>query len=151
MHECIKKLLTNVENPEEDDMESLCRLMTTVGKQLEEDPLHNKGSANKQEAQDRARNLMEVYMERLRSITQSDKVSSRVHFMVLVSVPPLQLSSAPHSDFVSKQDVLDLRKVGWTGRQAPSGPKTIQQIHADVRRSLARTSFFSFLLHNPWL
>lgn len=85
MHECIKKLLSNVENPEEDDMESLCRLMTTVGKQLEEDPLYQKPNPDPKAAMERAKNLMEVYMDRLRTITTNDKVSSRVHFMVLVS------------------------------------------------------------------
>ena len=31
MHECIKKLLSNVDNPEEEEIESLCKLLTTVG------------------------------------------------------------------------------------------------------------------------
>ncbi|KAI0050434.1 hypothetical protein FA95DRAFT_1603620 [Auriscalpium vulgare] len=31
MHECIKKLLGNVENPEEEEIESLCKLLITVG------------------------------------------------------------------------------------------------------------------------
>ncbi len=31
MHECVKKLLGNVENPEEEEIESLCKLLTTVG------------------------------------------------------------------------------------------------------------------------
>src|SRR5712691_11701528 len=29
IHECIKKLLANAENPEEEDVESLCKLLTT--------------------------------------------------------------------------------------------------------------------------
>lgn len=71
MHECIKKLLSNVNNPEEDDMESLCRLLTTVGGQLENEP-GGKSSA-----------IMDVYMERLGSVRTNDKVSSRIQFMVL--------------------------------------------------------------------
>ncbi|KAH8087789.1 armadillo-type protein [Cristinia sonorae] len=35
MHECVKKLLQNVENPEEEEIESLCKLMTTVGALLD--------------------------------------------------------------------------------------------------------------------
>ncbi|KAG8899125.1 hypothetical protein FRC00_001879 [Tulasnella sp. 408] len=35
MHECIKKLLANVDNPEEEDLESLCTLLTTAGRELE--------------------------------------------------------------------------------------------------------------------
>ncbi|KAG8912552.1 hypothetical protein FRC00_004274 [Tulasnella sp. 408] len=35
MHECIKKLLSKVENPEEEEIESLCKLLTTVGQTLD--------------------------------------------------------------------------------------------------------------------
>jgi translation initiation factor 4G len=31
MHECVKKLLGNVDNPEEEEIESLCKLLATVG------------------------------------------------------------------------------------------------------------------------
>ncbi|OJA08542.1 hypothetical protein AZE42_02442, partial [Rhizopogon vesiculosus] len=32
MHECVKKLLGNIENPEEEEIESLCQLLKTLGK-----------------------------------------------------------------------------------------------------------------------
>ncbi|KZP10374.1 hypothetical protein FIBSPDRAFT_1051378 [Athelia psychrophila] len=35
MHECVKTLLGNVENPEEDEIESLCKLLSTVGALLD--------------------------------------------------------------------------------------------------------------------
>ena len=35
MHECVKKLLGNVENPEEEEIESLCKLLATVGQILD--------------------------------------------------------------------------------------------------------------------
>ena len=35
MHECIKKLLSNVDNPEEEEIESLCKLLTTAGHALD--------------------------------------------------------------------------------------------------------------------
>lgn len=35
MHECIKKLLAKVENPEEEELESLCTLLTTAGRELD--------------------------------------------------------------------------------------------------------------------
>jgi translation initiation factor 4G len=34
MCECVKKLLENVDNPEEEEIESLCKLLTTVGNSL---------------------------------------------------------------------------------------------------------------------
>ncbi|GAA6041001.1 hypothetical protein JCM8097_000533 [Rhodosporidiobolus ruineniae] len=68
MHECIKKLLANTENPEEEDVESLCRLLTTVGKGLDNP---------------KAKQHMDVYFLRMNTIANSPKVSSRVRFMIL--------------------------------------------------------------------
>ncbi|KAK0195854.1 hypothetical protein F5146DRAFT_1027372 [Armillaria mellea] len=36
MHECVKKLLGNVENPEEEEIESLCKLLTTARAHMDE-------------------------------------------------------------------------------------------------------------------
>merc|ERR1719502_1590003 len=36
MHECLIKLLGDIENPSEDDVECLCKLMTTIGKQMDQ-------------------------------------------------------------------------------------------------------------------
>lgn len=83
MHECIKKLLTEVNDPEEDDMESLCRLLLTIGRQLEEDDIGPKTDSVVDRKQ-RARGMMNIYFERLTAIIQSDKISSRIRFMVLV-------------------------------------------------------------------
>ena len=35
MHECIKKLLADVEQPKQEDLECLSKLMSTVGRQLD--------------------------------------------------------------------------------------------------------------------
>lgn len=71
MHECIKKLLSNTENPEEEDVESLCRLLTTVGKGLDNP---------------KAKQHMDIYFSRMNLIANSPKVSSRIRFMILVSL-----------------------------------------------------------------
>ncbi|GAA6062870.1 hypothetical protein JCM10212_000792 [Sporobolomyces blumeae] len=68
MHECIKKLLANTENPEEEDVESLCRLLTTVGKGLDNP---------------KAKQHMDIYFSRMNTIANSPKVSSRIRFMIL--------------------------------------------------------------------
>ncbi|GAA5915865.1 hypothetical protein JCM8208_003936, partial [Rhodotorula glutinis] len=68
MHECIKKLLADTENPEEEDVESLCRLLTTVGKALDTP---------------KARAHMDVYFSRMDMIANSPKISSRMRFMIL--------------------------------------------------------------------
>ena len=69
MHECVKKLLGNVENPEEEEIESLCKLLSTVGAILD---------TNK------ARAHMDVYFSRMRELTKSGNVTSRMQFMLQV-------------------------------------------------------------------
>jgi translation initiation factor 4G len=69
MHECVKKLLNNVDDPEEEELESLCTLLTTVGKLL-----------------DTARGgpYMDMYFTRMRELTKNPKVNSRMQYMLLV-------------------------------------------------------------------
>ena len=69
MHECVKKLLGNVENPEEEEIESLCKLLTTVGASLDTQ---------------KARAHMDVYFSRMKELTKSQNVSSRMQFMLQV-------------------------------------------------------------------
>lgn len=69
MHECIKQLLSNIENPEEEDIESLCRLLITVGQAMDTD---------------RARDHMNVYFARMAELARGNNISSRVKYMVQV-------------------------------------------------------------------
>lgn len=71
MHECVKKLLGNVENPEEEEIESLCQLLKTVG-QLLDVP--------------KARAHMDVYFTRMKELCKSLNVSPRMQFMLQVSI-----------------------------------------------------------------
>ncbi|PLW32456.1 hypothetical protein PCASD_17953 [Puccinia coronata f. sp. avenae] len=67
MHECIKKLLSNIDNPEEEDIESLSRLMMTVGGLLD----HEKAISH-----------MNVYFSRMQIMSISPHLSSRARFMI---------------------------------------------------------------------
>ncbi|KAF7315064.1 MI domain-containing protein [Mycena indigotica] len=67
MHECVKKLLGNVENPEEEEIESLCKLISTVGSLLDTQ---------------KARAHMDVYFSRMKELAKSKSVSSRMQFML---------------------------------------------------------------------
>ena len=69
MHECVKKLLGNVENPKEEDIESLCTLLTTVGASLDTP---------------KARAHMDVYFSRIKELTKNQNVSLRLQFMLQV-------------------------------------------------------------------
>ncbi|KAK0241307.1 armadillo-type protein [Armillaria nabsnona] len=64
MHECVKKLLLN---PEEENIESLCVLLTTVGKLMDTAM---------------AQAHMDVYFSRMKELTKGPNVSSRIQFML---------------------------------------------------------------------
>lgn len=100
MHECVKKLLGNVENPEEEEIESLCKLLTTVGQSLDTP---------------KARAHMDVYFSRMKELTKSPNVSSRMQFML--------------------QDVIELRERKWATRNTVAAPTTIKQVHEQAAKA----------------
>lgn len=67
MHAVIQELLADVSNPEEEEVESVCRLIPTIGAALD----IPESTA-----------LWEKYIERLRRLTVNTKLSTRVRFMV---------------------------------------------------------------------
>lgn len=99
MHECVKKLLGNVENPEEEEIESLCKLLATVGAILDTP---------------KARAHMDIYFGRMKELTRSPNVSSRMQFML--------------------QDLLELRERKWIPRNAAAAPTTIAQVHENAAK-----------------
>ncbi|KAL0565162.1 hypothetical protein V5O48_016868 [Marasmius crinis-equi] len=68
MRECIKKLLGNLENPEEAEMGSLCELLVTVGGTLDTP---------------KARAHMDVYFSRMKELTKHPNIQRRVQFTLL--------------------------------------------------------------------
>ncbi|KAF8601659.1 ARM repeat-containing protein [Ceratobasidium sp. AG-I] len=67
MHECVKKLLSNIVNPEEEEIESLCNLLTTVGQRLDNA---------------KARNHMDIYFERMQEMARGSNIIPRMQFML---------------------------------------------------------------------
>ncbi|KAL1710168.1 armadillo-type protein [Schizophyllum commune] len=67
MHQCVQKLLDNVDNPEEEEIESLCKLLTTVGELLDTP---------------RAHAHMDVYFACMKELTKKPTVSSRLRFLL---------------------------------------------------------------------
>ncbi|KAG8910325.1 hypothetical protein FRC00_008399, partial [Tulasnella sp. 408] len=68
MHECIKKLLSKIENPEEEEIESLCKLLTTVGQALDTQ---------------KAKGHMDIYFGRMQMLADNPNVASRIRYMLL--------------------------------------------------------------------
>ncbi|WOL09564.1 eukaryotic translation initiation factor 4G-like [Canna indica] len=71
MHECIKKLLGQYQNPDEEDIEALCKLMSTIGEMID----HPK-----------AKEHMDAYFDMLTKMSTNQKLSSRVRFMLRDSI-----------------------------------------------------------------
>jgi len=68
MHQCVfRRLLGDIKNPSEADLEALCKLMNTIGKVLD---------TNK------ARGSMDAYFSRMLSLTQNPNLSSRIRYLI---------------------------------------------------------------------
>ncbi|PON99784.1 26S proteasome regulatory complex, non-ATPase subcomplex, Rpn1 subunit [Trema orientale] len=67
MHGCIKKLLGQPQTPDEEDVEALCKLMSTIGEIID----HPK-----------AKEHMDAYFEGMKSLSNNMNLSSRVRFML---------------------------------------------------------------------
>ncbi|CEH11709.1 eukaryotic initiation factor 4f subunit p130 [Ceraceosorus bombacis] len=67
MHLCVKKLLHNTTDPEEEEIESLCKLLTTVGSLLD---------TPKAEAH------IDIYFQRMREMKEAPTINSRMAFML---------------------------------------------------------------------
>ncbi|TQD69474.1 hypothetical protein C1H46_044993 [Malus baccata] len=86
MHECIKKLFGQQQTPVEQDIEALCKLISTIGEMID----HPK-----------AKEYMDAYFERMKSLSNNMKLYSSVRFML--------------------NDAIDLRKNKWQQRRKVEG------------------------------
>jgi len=68
MHRCVKNMLQNVSDPEEEEVESMCKFLTTIGAALDHAA---------------AREYMNTYFTRIRELSKNLKLSSRLRFMLL--------------------------------------------------------------------
>jgi len=106
MHECVKKLLTTTD---EESLECLCRLVTTVGQDLDAET-----TAKLKKGPIPGINNLDVYFKEMNKIVAEKKTSSRVRFLM--------------------QDVIELRLNDWKKRREDAGPKTIDQIHKEIEK-----------------
>lgn len=98
MHECVRKLLDFKDEPDEAEIESLSKLLRTIGGNLDST---EKGHA-----------FMNAYFERITNLTQVPDLPSRLKFMLM--------------------DIIDLRKKQWAEKEGLKGPKTLDEIRAEV-------------------
>lgn len=98
MHECVRKLLEFQGIPDEAEIESLCKLLRTIGANLD--------------STEKGRPMMDVYFQRIQTIIDLPDLPSRLKFMLM--------------------DVVDLRKAQWASKEANKGPKTLEEVRAEV-------------------
>ncbi|XP_011085625.1 eukaryotic translation initiation factor 4G-like [Sesamum indicum] len=67
MHECLNKLLGQYQNPDEENIEALCKLMSTIGEMID----HPK-----------AKEHIDAYFDIMAQLSNNMKLSSRVRFML---------------------------------------------------------------------
>ncbi|KKA27142.1 hypothetical protein TD95_000406, partial [Thielaviopsis punctulata] len=108
MHGCIRGLVDFNGEPDESEIESLSKLLTTIGGALET-------SANSPLGRNTV--LMDAYFERIKSVIEMPTLNSRLKFMLM--------------------DVVDLRKKGWKGKEVNKGPKTLDEVRAEAEAAAA--------------
>ncbi|KAG2325457.1 hypothetical protein Bca4012_039984 [Brassica carinata] len=71
MHACIQKLLGYDQDPHEENIEALCKLMSTIGVMID----HSKAKVH-----------IDAYFERMRMLSGKEELSSRVRFMLINAI-----------------------------------------------------------------
>ncbi|KAI8471249.1 MAG: MIF4G domain-containing protein [Monoraphidium minutum] len=122
MHSCIQRLLADDINPKLEDLECLCKLLSTIGQQLERGGVV-KGSAGMTQAQlagkqkDKAaegRKLMDAYFGRIQRLVDKKDLDSRLRFLLM--------------------DIQEQRSRGWAVRRKAEGPMKIEEVHRAAKR-----------------
>jgi translation initiation factor 4G len=114
MHSCIQRLLQDDQNPKLEDLECLCKLLTTVGQQLERGGAV-KGQAGMTQSQlvarqkeeaAKGRKMMDAYFARIQRLVDNKSLDSRLKFMLM--------------------DIQEQRSRGWAVRRKAEGPMKIE-------------------------
>jgi translation initiation factor 4G len=98
MHQCVHRLVDYKGVPDEAEIESLCKLLRTIGFNLDQS--------------ERGSGMMNAYFARIQQAIDMPELPSRMKFMLM--------------------DVVDLRKAGWQSKDGNKGPKTLEEVRAEV-------------------
>ena len=118
MYDCIEYLLRD--KTDEESLECLCRLLRTIGKELDGKASEkvtslrlNLSSDVEELLQAFNKNNLEKHYRELEQIIKEQKTSARIRFMI--------------------QDLMELRHAAWVARRAEAKPMTIDEIHEEAR------------------
>jgi len=116
IHEVVKKLLERPEDEsteaKEEQLECLCKLIKTVGKSFEEETLRLLEHPDKSKS--KGLQKVDIYFIKIKSLIDKKANSPRIRFMM--------------------QDLLELRQNRWVPRNQTVVARTIDAIHAEVKR-----------------
>lgn len=115
MYTCINILLSE-DMLDEESLECLCKLLTTIGGRMEKDAVQDSQG-------------LQYCFERLQEIADRKatlQVSNRTRFMIL--------------------DLVDLRKNNWQPRRAQAAPKTMDEIQKEVETEENKNRILNFVL-----
>ena len=115
MHQCVHRLVDYKGVPDEAEIESLCKLLRTIGYNLDQS--------------ERGSGMMNAYFARIQQAIDMPELPSRMKFMLM--------------------DVVDLRKAGWQSKDGNKGPKTLEEVRAEVCPSVS--TLLSISTNNPRL
>uniref|UniRef100_A0A182WHC8 MIF4G domain-containing protein n=1 Tax=Anopheles minimus TaxID=112268 RepID=A0A182WHC8_9DIPT len=119
MVNCVTQLLQD-SMLDEESLECVCKLLTTIGARLEESQSSSTGTLQE------CFNKLEAISERKILLSNGEPVSNRIRFMIM--------------------DLLDLRKDKWRGKHAQNAPKTREQIVREVEAEENKNWMLSYKL-----
>ncbi|THU56279.1 hypothetical protein C4D60_Mb11t15610 [Musa balbisiana] len=106
MHECIKKLLGQHQNPDEEDVEALCKLISTIGEMID----HPK-----------AKDHMDAYFDMMMKLSTNQNLSSRVRFMLRDAIDLRKNNWQQRRKVEGPKKIEEVHRDAAQERQAQSG------------------------------
>ncbi|KAG8917127.1 hypothetical protein FRC00_014002, partial [Tulasnella sp. 408] len=103
MHECIKKLLSKIETPEAEEIESLCRLLTTVGQVLDTP---------------KAKGHMDIYFKRIQILADSPSIGWRIRPKLVYVIELRQRNWRPMNETAGPSTIAQIREHNATKKAA---------------------------------
>ncbi|GAB5033175.1 eukaryotic translation initiation factor 4 [Nannochloropsis oceanica] len=109
VHDCIKELFGEEDNPDEEKLACLCKLLSTTGKKLELLAEVNAETSKKQ------RRLLNKYFEEVKTLSEATGLLNQRTRCLL-------------------KDLYELRQNGYVPRRAIETAKTLSQVHEEAAR-----------------
>ncbi|WFD34925.1 hypothetical protein MCUN1_001771 [Malassezia cuniculi] len=120
MHTCIVRLLRTTTEPEEDEIESVCRLLTTVGALLDTTVGNHKSR-------------MDVYFKRIDDILQRPNLSSRMRFMLMDVVDLRANNWVPRHDTTAPKTIAEIHADAAKQAQQKEAERMQREMHSRRR------------------